>query len=75
MFVQLLLKVLILAPTWRKLKQCLLKEGSEIVTNCHGLKWPAADRKYYVTDCSNTEGMLRIIQSTLSPKAEPSSVG
>ena len=28
---------------WRKLKQRLKAEGSEIVTNCHGLKLQAAD--------------------------------
>jgi len=56
---------------WRKLKQRLIKEGSEIVTNCHGLKLPAADGKKYKTDCANTEGLFRIIQSIPSPKAEP----
>ena len=30
---------------WRKLKQRLSKEGSKVVTNCHGLKLPAADAK------------------------------
>ena len=30
---------------WRKLKQRLNQEGSEVVTNCHGLKLPAADGK------------------------------
>ena len=28
---------------WRKLKQRLLAEGSEVVTFCHGLKLEAAD--------------------------------
>jgi prophage antirepressor-like protein len=56
---------------WRKLKQRLNKEGSQVVTNCHGLKLPAADGKKYTTDCANTEGMFRIIQSIPSPKAEP----
>ena len=27
---------------WRKLKQRLKEEGNETVTNCHGLKMPAA---------------------------------
>ncbi|MFH1225534.1 MAG: Bro-N domain-containing protein [Candidatus Diapherotrites archaeon] len=35
------------------------------------LKLPSADGKYYDTDCANTEGMFRIIQSIPSPKAEP----
>ena len=56
---------------WRKLKQKLSKEGNESVTICHGLKLPAADGKKYVTDCANTEGALRLIQSIPSPKAEP----
>ena len=28
---------------WRKLKERLIEEGSEVVTNCHGLKLPAPD--------------------------------
>src|SRR4030067_956851 len=56
---------------WRKLKQRLTKEGSEVVTFCHGLKLEAMDGKKYTTDCANTEGILRIIQSIPSPKAEP----
>ena len=56
---------------WRKLKQRLKAEGSEVVTNCHGLKLEAADGKKYTTDCANTKNMFRIIQSIPSPKAEP----
>ncbi len=56
---------------WRKLKQRLKEEGSEVVTFCHGLKLPALDGKNYITDCANTEGIFRIIQSIPSPKAEP----
>ncbi|MBI4825782.1 MAG: Bro-N domain-containing protein [Nitrospirae bacterium] len=56
---------------WRKLKQRLKKEGGEVVTFCHGLKLPAADGKKYETDCANTEGIFRLIQSIPSPKAEP----
>jgi DNA-damage-inducible protein D len=56
---------------WRKLKQRLNAEGSEVVTFCHGLKLQASDGKKYLTDCANTEGILRIIQSIPSPKAEP----
>ncbi|MBU1298304.1 MAG: Bro-N domain-containing protein [Bacteroidetes bacterium] len=56
---------------WRKLKQRLKEEGSEVVTFCHGLKLEASDGKKYETDCSNTEGIFRIIQSIPSPKAEP----
>jgi len=56
---------------WRKLKQRLADEGSEVVTICHGLKLVAPDGKMRETDCANTEGMFRIIQSVPSPKAEP----
>ncbi len=56
---------------WRKLKQRLREEGSEVVTLCHGLKLLAPDGKLRETDCANTEGIFRIIQSVPSPKAEP----
>jgi len=56
---------------WRKLKQRLNEEGSEVVTFCHGLKLEAPDGKKYETDCANTEGIFRIIQSIPSSKAEP----
>jgi DNA-damage-inducible protein D len=41
------------------------------VTLCHGLKLPAPDGKMRETDCADTEGIFRIIQSIPSPKAEP----
>ena len=56
---------------WRKLKQRLKEEGSEVVTFCHGLKLQASDGKKYSTDCADTETVFRIIQSIPSPKAEP----
>ena len=56
---------------WRKLKQRLKKEGSQVVTFCHELKLEASDGKKYATDCANTRGLFRIIQSIPSPKAEP----
>src|SRR3989344_1375388 len=56
---------------WRKLKQRLTEEGSEVVTFCHGLKLEASDGKFYKTDVANTETLLRLIQSVPSPKAEP----
>lgn len=52
---------------WRKLKQRLIEEGSESVTFCHGLKLEASDGKKYETDCADTEGVFRIIQSIPSP--------
>lgn len=56
---------------WRKLKQRLKEEGSEVVTKCHGLKFMASDGKYYASDAADTETIFRIIQSIPSPKAEP----
>lgn len=56
---------------WRKLKQRLKKEGSEVVTFCHGLKMQSSDGKYYKTDAMTTKGILRLVQSIPSPKAEP----
>lgn len=56
---------------WRKLKQRLNQEGSEVVTFCHRLKLEATDGKMRETDCANTKGMFRIIQSIPSPKTEP----
>jgi len=35
------------------------------------LKLEASDKKMRETDCANTEGILRIIQSIPSQKAEP----
>ena len=56
---------------WRKLKQRLQEESNEVVTFCHGLKLLAPDGKMRETDCADTEGIFRIIQSIPSPKAEP----
>lgn len=56
---------------WNKLKERLLKEGSQLVTNCHQLKMTAADGKQRLTDAATAESLLRIIQSVPSPKAEP----
>lgn len=57
---------------WNKLKQRLIAEGGELVTNCHQLKMRSPkDGKMYKTDCANTEQLLRIIQSIPSKKAEP----
>lgn len=57
---------------WNKLKQRLSAEGSELVTYCHQLKMKSPkDGKRYKTDVADTAGILRIIQSIPSPKAEP----
>ena len=41
------------------------------MTNCHQLKLQSSDGKYYKTDTLNTAGVLRLVQSIPSPKAEP----
>ncbi len=56
---------------WRKLKQRLIEEGNETVTNCHALKFVAADGKRRLTDVADQEQLFRLIQSIPSPKAEP----
>lgn len=56
---------------WNKLKERLVAEGSQLVTNCHQLKMIAEDGKKRLTDVANPETLLRLIQSVPSPKAEP----
>ena len=57
---------------WFKMKIRVKNEGGvELSTICRQLKLPASDGKNYITDCANTEGIFRIIQSIPSPKAEP----
>lgn len=57
---------------WNDLKKKLSEEGYDELSEKIGqLKLEAADGKKYATDCANTEGIFRIIQSIPSPKAEP----
>lgn len=56
---------------WKVLKNRLKKEGSELVTNCNRLKMQSSDGKFYNTDCLDTKGILRLVQSVPSPNAEP----
>jgi hypothetical protein len=56
---------------WAKLKQRLKAEGSGLLTNCQHLKMLAPDGKMRETDVLDTKGILRLIQSIPSPKAEP----
>jgi hypothetical protein len=69
-----IIQVLTESPTprqyWGKIKQreFLNFELSPIWVQ---LKMKSADGKNYNTDCANTEGIFRIIQSIPSPKAEP----
>lgn len=56
---------------WRVLKKRLSDEGFETVTICNQLKLVANDGKRRETDVADLEGILRIIQSIPSKKAEP----
>ena len=56
---------------WNKLNQRLREEGCESVSFCHQLKLEASDGKKYLTTVASAEGLLRIIQSVPSKKAEP----
>ncbi len=56
---------------WKVLRKRLSDEGSELVTICNRLKMLSSDGKYYNTDVLNTKGVLRLVQSIPSKKAEP----
>ena len=52
---------------WKVLK----KREFQLVTFCNQLKLTASDGRQRLTDCANTQGILRIVMSVPSPKAEP----
>ena len=56
---------------WKWLKNKLIQEGSELVSNTNQLKMKAYDGKLRDTDVMNVEQILRLIQSIPSKKAEP----
>lgn len=57
---------------WYRMKVRVKSEdGIELSTLCRQLKLLSSDGKSYTTDCANTEGIFRLIQSIPSPKAEP----
>ena len=58
---------------WNMLKKRMKDdEGSELYTKCVQLKMKSSkDGKSYLTDTLDTEGILRLIESVPSPKAEP----
>jgi len=57
---------------WYRMKIRVKEEdGFEPSTVCRQLKLEAPDGKMRETDCADTEGIFRIIQSIPSPKAEP----
>ena len=57
---------------WSDLKRKLKLEGSQLHENIVQLKMLSKkDGKSYLTDTLNTKGILRLIESVPSPKAEP----
>ena len=56
---------------WSDLKAKLKEEGFQSYDKIVQLKLKSGDGKEYETDCADTEGIFRIIQSIPSKKAEP----
>jgi len=57
---------------WTAMKTRVELEGEfQLSTICRQLKLESSDGKKYATDCADTEGVFRIIQSIPSSKAEP----
>ena len=56
---------------WTDLKRKLTEEGSQLYENIVQLKMKANDGKMRETDTLDTKGILRLIESIPSPKAEP----
>lgn len=57
---------------WYRMKVRVKEEdGFEPSTICRQLKLLASDGKMRETDCADTEGCFRVVQSIPSPKAEP----
>ena len=57
---------------WNMLKKRMSEEEqSELPTKCVQLKLKAQDGKLRETDILDSKGILRLIESTPSPKAEP----
>ena len=54
---------------WRKLKQRLLKEGSEVVTNCHDLKMKASNGKLS-SDNITEETINQYLATSFMPEPE-----
>lgn len=56
---------------WKCLKNKLNSEGNELISTTLQLKMKNVDGKFYNTDTLNTKGILRLIESISSIKAEP----
>ena len=56
---------------WNDLKAKLNQEGSQLSEKIGQLKIQSKDGKYYNQEVLDTQGILRLIESVPSPKAEP----
>ena len=56
---------------WYRLKKREKDNGIDLSTICQQLKMRSSDGKSYNTECADAQGLLRIIQSIQSQKAEP----
>ena len=57
---------------WKWLKNKLIDEGSQLVSDTNRLKMKSLkDGKNYLTDVLDTKGIFRLIESVPSKKAEP----
>ncbi len=56
---------------WYRVKKRESEHGIELSTICRQLKLLSSDGKKYATDCANTEGAFRLVQSIPSKNAEP----
>ena len=56
---------------WYRLKKRELENGVDLSTNCRQLKLKDNDGKLRKTDVATKKQLFRIIQSILSPNAEP----
>ncbi len=65
------IEVLTDSPNPRNYWSMLKKREPQLYTICVQLKMEATDGRKRSTDCTNTEGVLRIVMSVPSPKAEP----
>ncbi len=56
---------------WTDLKRRSEKESGQSYAFCVSMKLAGTDGRKRLTDCANAEGILRIVMSVPSPKAEP----
>lgn len=66
-----IIEILTESPNPRKYWSVLKVREPQLATVCSQLKLESKDGKNYKTDCSNTEGVFRILMSVPSPKVEP----